>query len=67
MPDAELSELLPAAKKLALAAGAVEYNILQNNGRGAHQLVDHVHVHMVGLLIEPYLAEGFVGLIIWWG
>lgn len=47
VPDAELAELLPVAKKLALAIGAENYNILQNNGRIAHQEVDHVHVHMV--------------------
>lgn len=47
IPDEELKELLPAAKKLAIAAGVTDYNILQNNGRIAHQFVDHVHVHMV--------------------
>jgi diadenosine tetraphosphate (Ap4A) HIT family hydrolase len=47
IPDDELSELLPVAKKLALAVGAGDYNVLQNNGRIAHQEVDHVHVHMV--------------------
>lgn len=30
------------AKKLAEATGAENYNILQNNGRLAHQIVDHV-------------------------
>ncbi|RPA98867.1 HIT-like protein [Choiromyces venosus 120613-1] len=55
IPDAELSELLPAAKKLALAVGAPEYNILQNNGRGAHQIVGHVHVHMIP---KPNPKEG---------
>jgi diadenosine tetraphosphate (Ap4A) HIT family hydrolase len=49
IPDDELAELLPAAKKLALAAGAENYNILQNNGRIAHQEVDHVHVHFVSI------------------
>ncbi len=42
IPDEELAELLPIAKKLALAVGAEDYNILQNNGRIAHQAVDHV-------------------------
>lgn len=32
----------PVAKQLAKATGAVDYNILQNNGRPAHQQVDHV-------------------------
>ncbi|PGG98050.1 hypothetical protein GX51_07024 [Blastomyces parvus] len=47
IPDEDLAELLPVAKKLAIASGAVDYNILQNNGRMAHQFVDHVHVHMI--------------------
>lgn len=37
-----LSQLQPVAKKLATATGATDYNILQNNGRIAHQVVDHV-------------------------
>ncbi|KAF3918397.1 hypothetical protein ABW20_dc0104786 [Dactylellina cionopaga] len=47
VPDEELAEMLPVAKKLALAVGATDFNILQNNGRIAHQVVDHVHVHMI--------------------
>lgn len=43
VPDEHLAELLPIAKKLAVAAGVKDYNILQNNGRIAHQVVDHVH------------------------
>lgn len=34
----------PVAKKLAQATQAENYNILQNNGRLAHQEVDHVRV-----------------------
>ncbi|KAF3160170.1 Adenosine 5'-monophosphoramidase, variant 2 [Orbilia oligospora] len=49
VPDDELAEMLPVAKKLALAVGVKDFNILQNNGRIAHQEVDHVHVHMVKL------------------
>ena len=36
------SHFQPVAKKLAVATGAQDYNILQNNGRAAHQIVDHV-------------------------
>ena len=43
IPDDSLHELLPVAKKIANAAGAQNFNILQNNGRVAHQMVDHVH------------------------
>jgi len=47
IPDDQLEEILPVAKKLVLASGATNYNILQNNGRLAHQVVDHVHFHMI--------------------
>lgn len=55
IPDEQLSEVLPVAKKLATATGAVNFNILQNNGRIAHQVVDHVHFHMIP---KPNEAEG---------
>jgi len=57
IPDDELAELLPVAKKLAVASGAIDFNVLQNNGRIAHQLVDHVHVHMIP---KPNEEEGLV-------
>ncbi|OIW26773.1 HIT-like protein [Coniochaeta ligniaria NRRL 30616] len=55
IPDEDLSEILPVAKKLIKATGAVEYNILQNNGTGAHQVVPHVHFHMIP---KPNQQEG---------
>ncbi|KAI0880435.1 HIT domain-containing protein [Annulohypoxylon maeteangense] len=55
IPDEQLSEILPVVKKLATATGAVDFNILQNNGRIAHQVVDHVHFHMIP---KPNEAEG---------
>ncbi|WEW60655.1 Adenosine 5'-monophosphoramidase [Emydomyces testavorans] len=42
IPDQDLTELLPVAKKIALAAGVSDFNILQNNGKIAHQFVDHI-------------------------
>ncbi|KAK4149103.1 hypothetical protein C8A00DRAFT_47219 [Chaetomidium leptoderma] len=42
IPDDHLTEILPIAKKLVIATGAQEYNILQNNGAGAHQEVGHI-------------------------
>lgn len=42
-------------QKLVKASGAVDYNILQNNGRAAHQMVDHVHFHMIP---KPNEEEG---------
>ena len=47
IPDDQLSEILPVVKRLVKATGAENYNVLQNNGRIAHQEVDHVHFHMV--------------------
>ena len=37
-----LKVLQPVVKKLVIATGAENYNVLQNNGRIAHQEVDHV-------------------------
>ncbi|OAA59650.1 hit domain containing protein [Niveomyces insectorum RCEF 264] len=42
IPDDHLSDILPILKKVAKASGAENYNILQNNGRLAHQEVDHI-------------------------
>jgi diadenosine tetraphosphate (Ap4A) HIT family hydrolase len=42
IPDDQLHEILPVVKKIAAASGAENWNILQNNGRAAHQVVDHV-------------------------
>ncbi|KAI9798545.1 MAG: Adenosine 5'-monophosphoramidase, partial [Piccolia ochrophora] len=55
IPDEQLSEVLPVAKRIARAMGAENYNILQNNGRLAHQVVDHVHFHMIP---KPNEQEG---------
>ncbi|KAF7713646.1 Histidine triad (HIT) family protein [Penicillium ucsense] len=55
IPDNDLLEILPVAKKIALASGASDFNILQNNGRIAHQVVDHVHFHMIP---KPNEQEG---------
>lgn len=38
LPDDSLADILPVAKKVAIATGATEYNVLQNNGRLAHQV-----------------------------
>ncbi|KAI9743295.1 MAG: Adenosine 5'-monophosphoramidase [Claussenomyces sp. TS43310] len=55
IPDDQLAEILPVVKKLVTATGATEYNVLQNNGRIAHQEVDHVHFHMIP---KPNEQEG---------
>jgi diadenosine tetraphosphate (Ap4A) HIT family hydrolase len=45
----------PVVKRLVKATGAENYNVLQNNGRIAHQEVDHVHFHMIP---KPNAEEG---------
>lgn len=55
IPDEYLADILPVVKKLTKVLGldvnnspdGEGYNILQNNGRIAHQLVDHVHFHLI--------------------
>lgn len=68
IPDEYLADLLPVVKKLTKVLNLDEnntpegegYNVLQNNGRIAHQEVDHVHFH----LIPKKDAE--TGLIVGW-
>ncbi|CBX98460.1 similar to hit family protein [Plenodomus lingam JN3] len=55
IPDDQLSEILSVTKKIAQAQRLVDYNVLQNNGRAAHQLVDHVHFHLIP---KPSADEG---------
>ncbi|KAL4977463.1 HIT-like domain-containing protein [Aspergillus desertorum] len=50
IPDDHLTEILPVAKKIAQVTGATDFNVLQNNGRIAHQVVDHIP--------KPNEAEG---------
>ncbi|WFD24557.1 bis(5'-nucleosyl)-tetraphosphatase (asymmetrical) [Malassezia equina] len=57
LPDDSLADILPVAKKVAIATGATEYNVLQNNGRLAHQVVDHVHFHVIP---KPSQEQGLV-------
>jgi histidine triad (HIT) family protein len=58
---AAIGRVLPRLSRAVLAAtGATEFNILQNNGAGAHQAVFHVHVHII-----PTTAEG-QGLGVGW-
>ncbi|OAL20607.1 hypothetical protein AYO22_08616 [Fonsecaea multimorphosa] len=55
IPDDSLTDILRVLKKIAVATGAENYNVLQNNGRLAHQEVDHVHFHLIP---KPNDAEG---------
>lgn len=67
IPDEYLAELLPMAKRIAVASkldvSGLEgegYNILQNNGTIAHQIVPHVHVHLIPKRDEE------TGLVVGW-
>ena len=56
-----LGRVLPRIARAVMAAsGATAYNVLQNNGRSAHQAVFHVHFHII-----PKYAGG-KGLEIGW-
>jgi histidine triad (HIT) family protein len=45
---AALGRVLPRlCRALVEATGVREFNVLQNNGRLAHQAVDHVHFHII--------------------
>jgi histidine triad (HIT) family protein len=45
---AALGRVLPRLCRAVIAAtGAREYNVLENNGSGAHQAVAHVHFHII--------------------
>ncbi len=45
---AALGRVLPRLCRAVVAAtGVREYNVLENNGSGAHQAVPHVHFHII--------------------
>ncbi|MCA9612590.1 MAG: HIT family protein, partial [Myxococcales bacterium] len=45
--SAAIGRVLPRLCRAVMkATGAKEYNVLQNNGPGAHQAVFHVHFHI---------------------
>jgi histidine triad (HIT) family protein len=45
---AAIGRVLPRLARAVLAAtGTREFNVLQNNGPGAHQAVFHVHFHII--------------------
>lgn len=55
---AAIGRVLPrVARAIMKTTGATEYNVLQNNGPGAHQAVYHVHFHII-----PKTAAGGLGV-----
>ena len=53
---AALGRVLPRICRAVIAiTGVKEYNVLENNGAGAHQAVPHVHFHVIP---KPRQDEG---------
>ena len=53
---AALGRVLPRLCRAVVAAtGVKEYNVLENNGAGAHQAIEHVHFHIIP---KPNAREG---------
>jgi histidine triad (HIT) family protein len=53
---AAIGRVLPRlCRAVSAATGIKEYNLLQNNGAGAHQAVFHVHFHIIP---KPNRQEG---------
>jgi histidine triad (HIT) family protein len=53
---AALGRVLPRLCRAVIAAtGVKEYNVLENNGSGAHQAIAHVHFHIIP---KPNAREG---------
>lgn len=55
LPPEEMADIGPLLVKVATAIGATDYNLLQNNGSIAHQVVKHVHFHLIP---KPDSAQG---------
>jgi histidine triad (HIT) family protein len=53
---AALGRVLPRLCRAVIAVtGVREYNVLENNGKGAHQAIPHVHFHIIP---KPNAREG---------
>jgi histidine triad (HIT) family protein len=53
---AALGRVLPRLCRAVIAVtGVKEYNVLENNGHGAHQAIAHVHFHIIP---KPNSREG---------
>jgi len=59
---AALGRVLPRICRAVMKAvgdGATNYNILQNNGSAAHQVVMHVHFHIIPKMNDKGLGIGW--------
>jgi len=69
IPDSVLAEILKVIKEISKAilkaTGAEGFNVLQNNGRVAGQVVDHAHFHILprfkndGLIVMFHIKKPF--------
>jgi histidine triad (HIT) family protein len=58
--SAAIGRVLPRICRAVMSAtGAVDYNILQNNGAPAHQAVLHVHFHVIPKFADQGLGVGW--------
>jgi histidine triad (HIT) family protein len=58
--SAAIGRVLPRICRAVMSAtGATAYNILQNNGSAAHQVVMHVHFHIIPRIGENGLGIGW--------
>lgn len=58
--SAAIGRVLPRISRAVLSAtGATEFNVLQNNGPGAHQAVFHVHFHIIPRVGDQGLGVGW--------
>ena len=59
---AALGRVLPRLCRAVMqATGATAYNVLQNNGSAAHQVVMHVHFHIIPKFDDAGLGIGWNG------
>lgn len=57
---AALGRVLPRlCRAVCKSVGASDYNLLQNNGSAAHQVVMHVHIHIIPRLGAKGLGIGW--------